>query len=41
MHNESGNIALGDGSVQQFTTLGLQQHINEMGDATNRFSIPD
>lgn len=40
-HMGHGNVVFGDGSVGQFTTPDFQKHINEMGDATNRFSIPD
>jgi competence protein ComGC len=35
-----GNIGLADGSVQQFTTEGLQNAIRQTNLATNRFAIP-
>ena len=39
MHMGQGNIALGDGSVQQFTQARLQEHLRNSG-ATNRLAIP-
>ena len=39
-HNRCGNVALGDGSVQQFTTSGLRQALQQAGTATNRLAIP-
>jgi type II secretory pathway pseudopilin PulG len=39
-HKLYGNIGLADGSVQQLTTDGLQQALNQTGIATNRLAIP-
>jgi prepilin-type processing-associated H-X9-DG protein len=39
-HNGAGNIALADGSVQQFSTPGLQTAIEHTGFATNRLLFP-
>jgi prepilin-type N-terminal cleavage/methylation domain-containing protein len=35
-----GNICLADGSVQQVSTVGLQQSISQTGVTTNRLAIP-
>jgi len=39
-HKLYGNIGLADGSVQQLTTDGLQQALQQTGVATNRLVIP-
>jgi prepilin-type N-terminal cleavage/methylation domain-containing protein/prepilin-type processing-associated H-X9-DG protein len=39
-HKFVGNIALADGSVQQFTARQLQNTLNQSTLATNRFAIP-
>lgn len=39
MHNKCGNVGLADGSVQQFTMTGLQQHLRNRP-RTNRLAIP-
>jgi competence protein ComGC len=39
-HKFFGNIGLADGSVQQLTTSGLQQELQQTGVATNRLAIP-
>lgn len=39
-HHFAGNIAITDGSVQQFTTYGLQQALQNSRFATNRIMIP-
>jgi len=42
MHNREGNILLGDGSVQQFSTSGLRAYLLKDGlfNGTNRLSLP-
>ncbi|PYK02209.1 MAG: hypothetical protein DME23_02250 [Verrucomicrobia bacterium] len=40
LHNHSGNVVLGDGSVQQFTNARLQEQSAHSGVATNRLLIP-
>ncbi len=40
IHNGRGNIALADGSVQQFNTLRLREAIRWTGSATNRLAMP-
>jgi len=40
MHNEAGNICLADGSVQQLTSLGLQNAVASSGLATNVLNMP-
>jgi len=40
MHNKVGNIALADGSVQQLSSVGLQNTIANTGLATNRLQMP-
>ena len=40
LHNHSGNVVLGDGSVQQFTSARLQEQSAHSGVATNRLLIP-
>lgn len=40
MHDRSGNIALGDGSVQQSTASRLNEQIAGQGVATNRLLVP-
>jgi prepilin-type processing-associated H-X9-DG protein len=39
-HKFAGNIGLADGSVQQLTTDGLRQALQQTGVATNRLAIP-
>ena len=39
-HKFAGNIGLADGSVQQLTTDGLRQALQQTGVATNRLVIP-
>jgi prepilin-type processing-associated H-X9-DG protein len=39
-HQGSGNISLGDGSVQQITSIRLQQHLAGSNVGTNRIVIP-
>ncbi len=43
IHNNSGNLGLADGSVQQFTSDGLQKALANSGDPTNtwRISLPE
>jgi hypothetical protein len=40
MHGNCGNVALGDGSVQQFTTPRLQTHLTAGANTTNWLVIP-
>lgn len=40
MHQGAGNVALGDGSVQQFTSARLWDQVSAMGVATSRLLIP-
>ena len=41
LHNQFGNAALADGSVQGFNTPGLRNALRNMcGDGTNRLAIP-
>jgi prepilin-type processing-associated H-X9-DG protein len=40
LHNGSGNVVLGDGSVQPLTSARLQKQIADSGIATNRLAIP-
>jgi prepilin-type processing-associated H-X9-DG protein len=39
-HKFAGNIGFADGSVQQLTTDGLRQALQQTGVATNRLAIP-
>ncbi len=39
-HHGAGNIVMADGSVQQLTTDGLRQALQQTGVATNRLAIP-
>lgn len=39
-HKHMGNVAITDGSVQQLTTAGLQQVLQNSGLATNHLAIP-
>jgi competence protein ComGC len=39
MHNQHGNIGLSDGSVQQYSSAGLQQYLLD-NPRTNRLAIP-
>jgi len=41
LHNGQGNVGLADGSVQQYTTIRLQQALQNTGDATNRVALPE
>ena len=40
IHSNAGNICFADGSVQQFTSAGLQQALQNSGVATNRLATP-
>ena len=40
IHTNQGNICFADGSVQQFTSAGLQQALQGSGLVTNRLAIP-
>jgi len=40
IHQHWGNLMLGDGSVQQVDSAGLQQTLRDSGVATNRLAIP-
>lgn len=40
MHRGVGNVAVGDGSVQQATTLRLRDQMRNLGMVTNRLSFP-
>jgi hypothetical protein len=40
IHKHAGNLLLGDGSVQQVDSAGLQQTLRDSGVATNRLAIP-
>lgn len=40
MHRSTGNVALGDGSVQQATTLQLGDLLRNLGMVTNRLAFP-
>jgi len=40
MHQEAGNLVLGDGSVQQATTAKLTEQVRHQEIATNRLLIP-
>jgi prepilin-type processing-associated H-X9-DG protein len=40
MHVKQGNVALADGSVQQFTSSALRQALIDTGRATNRLAMP-
>jgi hypothetical protein len=40
IHQHAGNVALGDDSVQQVDSAGLQQLLHDSGAATNRLAIP-
>jgi type II secretory pathway pseudopilin PulG len=35
LHEGAGNLALGDGSVQQLSEVGLRQHLAQTGDQSN------
>jgi len=41
IHGGTGNIGLSDGSVQQFSTPGLQTAIKNTGRQTNRIALPE
>ena len=42
VHKHAGNILLGDGSVQQFTTSRLREHLRSTGDTNgNRIAVSD
>jgi hypothetical protein len=40
MHNLMGNVALGDGSVQQFSTARLKDALNNTEDNLNTMAFP-
>ena len=40
MHQFNGNVGLGDGSVSQFSTNGLRQHLARMTNAVVRLAVP-
>ncbi len=40
MHNEAGNVLLSDGSVQQLSSVGLQNTVTNTGVATNLLQMP-
>ncbi len=40
IHQHSGNLLLGDGSVQPVDSAGLQKALRDSGVATNRLAIP-
>ena len=40
LHKESGNAALGDGSVQQLSTTRLREQLRNSQDISNRMSFP-
>jgi prepilin-type processing-associated H-X9-DG protein len=40
MHNLQGNVAMGDGSVQQFSGPRLTQALRGTGQTTNRLAVP-
>lgn len=40
LHNETGNVGMADGSVQQLTSRGLQICMTNTGLATNRLLLP-
>jgi prepilin-type processing-associated H-X9-DG protein len=41
IHTNQGNVALADGSVQQYTSVRLQQALQYTGDTTNRIALPE
>lgn len=41
LHHGVGNIGLADGSVQQFSTIGVRNAIANTGDQTNRIALPE
>ena len=40
MHQNNGDVALGDGSVQQFSIARLRDQLRNSGDISNRVAIP-
>ena len=40
MHNEQGNVLMGDGSVQQMSSSRLRQAVKEQGISTNYLVVP-
>jgi prepilin-type N-terminal cleavage/methylation domain-containing protein/prepilin-type processing-associated H-X9-DG protein len=40
MHNLQGNVAMGDGSVQQFSSSRLKEALRNTDDAVNRLAFP-
>ncbi|HEX7859233.1 MAG TPA: prepilin-type N-terminal cleavage/methylation domain-containing protein [Verrucomicrobiae bacterium] len=40
IHNEKGNLAMGDGSVQQMNSLRLEQSVRDQDLATNHLAFP-
>jgi prepilin-type N-terminal cleavage/methylation domain-containing protein/prepilin-type processing-associated H-X9-DG protein len=41
MHQNAGNVALGDGSVQQLSGARLRDQLKNSGDVSNRLAIPN
>lgn len=40
-HSRSGNVALGDGSVQQLSSKQLDEFLNQTGNLKNRIALPE
>ena len=40
IHQDQGNVGLADGSVQQYTSSGLQQALRHTGTNVNRLAVP-
>ncbi len=40
MHNLQGNVGMGDGSVQQFSSSRLKEALKNTDDAVNLMAIP-
>jgi prepilin-type processing-associated H-X9-DG protein len=40
MHNLQGNVAMGDGSVQQFSSARLKDALKNTDDAKNLIAFP-
>jgi hypothetical protein len=40
LHKKIGNLALGDGSIQQISSSGLQNAVTNSHNFTNRFQMP-
>ncbi len=41
VHKHSGNVVMGDGSVQQFNHHRLREALRDSGDPLNRVAVPD